>query len=209
MLLPEAGCDHLLGSATPQRRREASKLKKFMLMGALVAVMVAALSLPALAKDGFRFGGINPERWERWGARAEKKGLSLNEYLFNRFGGFKDQEDRWNGKHWRKDHDDRNDREKVVGAAPAVEQSVKQQAESGDVSQSFNVSNTGDNSNQCAGIQGVANTGNAQNQISVVQNGSTADDFSFEDVGSTITVSPSNLTLCDQQVKQTATAYGW
>ena len=209
MLLPEAGCDHLLGSAKPQRRREASKLNKFMLMGALVAVMVAALSLPALAKDGFRFGGINPERWERWEERAEKKGLSLNEYLFNRFGGFKDQEDRWNGNHWRKDHDDRNDREKVVGAAPAVEQSLKQQAESGDVKQSFNVSNTGDNSNQCAGIQGVANTGNAQNQISVIQNGSTADDFSFEDVGSTITVSPSNLTLCDQQVNQTATAYGW
>ena len=171
-------------------------MKKFMLMGALVAVMVAALSLPALAKDGFRFGGINPERWERWEERAEKKGLSLNEYLFNRFGGFKDQEDRWNGNHWRKDHDDRDEREKVVGAAPAVEQSL-------------NVSNTGDNSNQCAGIQGVANTGNAQNQISVIQNGSTADDFSFEDVGSTITVSPSNLTLCDQQVNQTATAYGW
>ena len=184
-------------------------MKKFMLMGALVAVMVAALSLPALAKDGFRFGGINPERWERWEERAEKKGLSLNEYLFNRFGGFKDQENRWNGYHWWKDHDDRDDREKVVGAAPAVEQSLKQQAESGDVNQSFNVSNSGDNSNQCAGIQGVANTGNAQNQISVIQNGSTADDFSFEDVGSTITVSPSNLTLCDQQVKQTATAYGW
>jgi hypothetical protein len=37
-------------------------------------------------------------------------------------------------------------------------------AESGEVDQSFTVTSEGDNSNQCAGIQGVANTGNAQNQ---------------------------------------------
>jgi hypothetical protein len=80
-----------------------------------------------------------------------------------------------------------NDGNEVV---PAVSQEFDQQAESGDVSQSFNVSNTGDNSNQCAGIQGVANTGNAQNQIGVLQYGSEADDFSFEDSGSSINVSP-------------------
>jgi hypothetical protein len=76
------------------------------------------------------------------------------------------------------------------------------------VSQSFNVSNTGDNSNQCAGVQGVANTGNAQNQIGVLQYGSEADDFEIEDSGSTITVSPVNATQCDQQVNQAAAAYG-
>jgi hypothetical protein len=59
-------------------------------------------------------------------------------------------------------------------------------------------------------VQGVANTGNAQNQISVLPNGSEADDFSFEDSGSSIEVSPSNSTVCDQQVNQAATAYyGW
>ena len=47
----------------------------------------------------------------------------------------------------------------------------------------------GDNSNQCAGIQGVANTGNAQNVIDFIQYGSTADDFEFDDVNSSIDVS--------------------
>ena len=39
----------------------------------------------------------------------------------------------------------------------------EQEAESGDVDQTFIVSGPGDNSNQTVGIQGVANTGNAQN----------------------------------------------
>ena len=88
-----------------------------------------------------------------------------------------------------------------------MDQSFEQEAESGDVDQSFTVTNSGDNSNQCAGVQGVANTGNAQNQIGVLQNGSEADDFSFEDSGSSINVSPTNLTSCDQEVNQAASAY--
>src|SRR5688500_2804907 len=48
---------------------------------------------------------------------------------------------------------------------------VEQDAESGDVDQSFDVSQTGDNSNQCVGVQGVANTGNAQNVTDVTQLG--------------------------------------
>jgi hypothetical protein len=89
-----------------------------------------------------------------------------------------------------------------------VGQEFDQEAESGDVDQSFDVSNTGDNSNQCVGIQGVANTGNAQNQIGVLQYGSEADDFEFEDSGSSIEVSPENSTTCDQQVNQAASAFG-
>ena len=79
------------------------------------------------------------------------------------------------------------------------------------MNQSFNVSNTGDNSNQCAGVQGVANTGSAQNQIGVLQYGSEADDFSFEDSGASINVSPNNYTSCDQEVNQAASAayHGW
>jgi hypothetical protein len=76
------------------------------------------------------------------------------------------------------------------------------------VDQSFDVSQTGDNSNQCVGIQGVANTGNAQNQTSLIQYGSGADDFEFDEVGSNIEVSPSNSTECDQQVNQAASASG-
>ena len=89
-----------------------------------------------------------------------------------------------------------------------IGQEFDQEAESGDVSQSFDVSSTGDNSNQCAGIQGVANTGNAQNQLGVLQYGSEADDFEFDEVGSDISVSPESSTTCDQQVNQAASASG-
>ena len=84
----------------------------------------------------------------------------------------------------------------------------EQEGESGELDQSFEVSSSGDNSNQCVGIQGVGNTGNAQSLTDVLQYGSTADEFEFEEVGSTITVSPSNSTSCDQQVNQAATASG-
>ena len=47
--------------------------------------------------------------------------------------------------------------------------SFEQEAECGDIDQSFDVSGGGENSNQSVAIQGVANTGNAQNQIGVFQ----------------------------------------
>ena len=99
----------------------------------------------------------------------------------------------------------------VVAAVPAIAQigqEAEQETESGEVDQSFEVSSTGDNSNQCANIQGVANTGNAQNQLDLIQYGSEADDFEFDEVGSTLTVSPTNSTTCDQQVNQAASASG-
>jgi uncharacterized membrane protein len=97
----------------------------------------------------------------------------------------------------------------AVAAMPAVAQlsmETEQEAESGGVDQSFTVTGEGDNSNQCVGIQGVANTGNAQNVVDLIQYGPEADDFEFEEVGSTIDVSPSNSTTCDQQVNQAAAA---
>ena len=99
----------------------------------------------------------------------------------------------------------------VVAAVPAIAQigqEFEQETESGDVDQSFTVTSEGDNSNQCAGIQGVANTGNAQNQIGVLQYGSEADDFEFDEVGSNVDVSPSSTTECNQQVNQAASASG-
>jgi hypothetical protein len=87
-----------------------------------------------------------------------------------------------------------------------LNQDVEQEAESGDVDQSFDVSGTDDNSNQTAGIQGVANTGNAQNVIDVTQVGGDADDFEFDDVGSSIEVSPSSTTDSVQRVNQSASA---
>jgi len=97
----------------------------------------------------------------------------------------------------------------IVAIAPAiaqVSQESEQDTESGEVNQTFTVTGGGDNSNQCAGISGVANTGNAQNQIDLIQYASTADDFEFEDSDATLTVSPTNTTTCDQQVNQAASA---
>src|SRR5918994_3959132 len=92
--------------------------------------------------------------------------------------------------------------------ADGITQETEQEAESGDVWQSFDVSQTGDNSNQCVGVQGVANTGNAKNTINVFNLGGEDAEFEFDEVGSTIDVSPVNTTTCDQAFNQAATAYG-
>jgi hypothetical protein len=97
----------------------------------------------------------------------------------------------------------------VVAALPAIAQVTQegeQDADSGEVNQSFNVSSEGDNGNQCVGITGNANTGNAQNQIDLIQYGSDADDFEFDDTGANLDVSGTSTTSCDQQVNQAAAA---
>src|SRR3954465_7047334 len=83
-------------------------------------------------------------------------------------------------------------------------QDFEQEADSGDVAQSFQVINTGENANQCVGITGNANTGNAQNQIGLGQFFSDADDFHFDDTGANLTVTGTSTTTCDQQVNQAA-----
>src|SRR5215210_5366679 len=104
----------------------------------------------------------------------------------------------------------------LVTAVPAIaqiEQDNEQEADSGDVNQSFTATGGGDNSSQCANVQGTANTGNAQNQVNILQYASTVDDFEFEEVGGTITVNPNEHVLqdvftCDTQVNQAASASG-
>ena len=96
-----------------------------------------------------------------------------------------------------------------TGNSPnSVDQDVEQDAESGEVNQSFESSSSGDNSNQCLGISFVTNTGNAQNAIDLIQDDSTADEFEFDEVSSDITVDGTNETTCDQQVNQAASASG-
>jgi hypothetical protein len=97
----------------------------------------------------------------------------------------------------------------------------EQEADSGDVAQSFQVINTGENANQCVGITGNANTGNAQNQLGLTQfdafgnpffvddfgffhNG--FNDFEFDDTGADLTVLGTSTTTCAQQVNQAAAA---
>jgi hypothetical protein len=99
----------------------------------------------------------------------------------------------------------------AVAAMPAMaqlEQGTEQEAESGEISQDFSATSEGDNANQCVGIQGVGNTGESQNVIDLIQYASTADDFEFEEVGSSIDVSPTSTTTCDQKVQQAASASG-
>jgi hypothetical protein len=217
-------------------------MRKFMILGALVALVVAALALPALAQQngGFRFEDrqdIYEDLWdgfearygdsERWDDFEDAYEDDFEEQGFfafadGRFFGEEDleDEDRFGdegfffgdeGFFFGEDdpfEDDEDFGGEYFGGSGGVYQGFDQEAESGDVNQSFDVSNTGDNSNQCANVQGVANTGNAQNQIGVLQYGSEADDFSFEDSGSSIEVSPNSSTRCDQAVNQAATASG-
>jgi hypothetical protein len=99
----------------------------------------------------------------------------------------------------------------AVAALPAIAQvgqEAEQEGESADLDQTFTVTGGGDNSSQCANIQGVGNTGNTQNVIDVIQYASEADEFEFDEVGSDITLSPSNPVTCDQQVNQAASASG-
>ena len=87
----------------------------------------------------------------------------------------------------------------------SVSQESEQEAESGDVNQSFTVTSSGDNSNQSAAVQGAANTGNSQSQTSVVQSGSEAEDIELEG-GSSIEVSPELESQSQQAVEQAAAA---
>ena len=96
----------------------------------------------------------------------------------------------------------------AIPAIAQVGQETEQEAESGELDQSFEVTGSGDNSNQCVGIQGVGNTGNSQNVIDLIQYGSTADEFEFDEVGSSIDVSPTNTTECTSEVNQAASATG-
>ncbi len=197
-----------------------------MILGALVALVVAALALPALAQqeNGFFVGEDRQDYYEDlwdgfedhyedsvgWDAFEDRYEDGFEEQGFFAFGEdrFFDEEDFEDEGFFFGDDRFEDDDFDGNGFGNGVSQSFDQEAESGDVSQSFNVSNTGDNSNQCANVQGVANTGNAQNQIGVLQYGSEADDFEFEDSGSSITVSPNSSVSCDQAVNQAATAFG-
>jgi hypothetical protein len=158
-------------------------LERILIMAALAVLLVIVAIPVAFAQDR------DDRQEDRFDERQER--FEDNGFFFG-----DEDEDRFDGNDFDFDN------------GSGIAQDFEQEAESGDVNQSFDVSSTGDNSNQCAGIQGVANTGNAQNQTGLIQYGSTADDFEFDEVGSTIEVSPENTTTCDQQVNQAASAFG-
>jgi LPXTG-motif cell wall-anchored protein len=95
-----------------------------------------------------------------------------------------------------------------VPALAQVEQEDEQEGESGEVDQSFDVSSSGDSANQCAEILAAAQSGNAQNIQELIQTDSDADDFEFEDGGSSIDVSPELTEECEQTINQAASVAG-
>ncbi|MDQ4062301.1 MAG: hypothetical protein M3122_00010 [Actinomycetota bacterium] len=101
-----------------------------------------------------------------------------------------------------KDNNNNNNNNKMKDVE--ITQEFDQEAESGDIDQSFNVSQKGDNSNQCVGINATANTGNVQNQSGFIITGSEIDDFEQNDVSNSLKVGGSSTTTCDQQVNQLA-----
>lgn len=204
-----------------------------MMLGALVALVVAALALPALAQDrGLRFEDSQDyydylwdgfeDRYEDsagWDAFDNRYEDSFEEDGFLAFADDFEREDFFGEDGFFFDEDgfffdeeDANLDEDANfdgnGSGNGISQTFEQEAESGDVSQSFNVSNTGDNSNQCAAINSVVNTGNIQNQSGFIQYGSEIGDFEQDDIGSNIDVGGNSTTTCDQQVNQSAVASG-
>ena len=112
-------------------------------------------------------------------------------------------------------------------AVPAAAQSdleSEQEGESGEGDQSGEVSNLGDSSNQCVGLQPVINTGNALTAIDVIIQLPTGEqetkrrdiqavldiidelDLDLEDIGSTIEMDPEQAVECAQAVDQAAAA---
>jgi hypothetical protein len=101
----------------------------------------------------------------------------------------------------------------IVAAVPAIAQigqEGEQESESGDMDQSAESSQTGDNSTQCVNDQLVGNTGNAQSQNQAIQY---ASDGSPSPAGtSEITLTPNensdDVFVCEPQVNQAASASG-
>ncbi len=99
----------------------------------------------------------------------------------------------------------------LIASAPALaqtEQESEQEGESGEVGQAFDVSSSGGSANQCAEILAAAQSGNAQNVTDVIEADSDADDFEFEDGGSSISISPELAEECEQTINQAASASG-
>ena len=114
-----------------------------------------------------------------------------------------------------------------VFAAPATAQSTdqesEQEGESGDADQLGEVSNEGDNANQCVALQPVTNTGNALTAVDLIiqfptrQEAKRLDikavldlidelDLELDDLGSTIELDPEQAVECAEELDQAATA---
>jgi hypothetical protein len=125
----------------------------------------------------------------------------------------------------------------TIPAVAQTDQESDQEGESGESDQSGEVSNLGDNSNQCVAVMPVSNTGNAITNLDILIQLPTGEqhttrqdrqyvldlidelDLDLEDIGSTIELDPEQQVECNQAVEQAAAAaneetgyctwYGW
>jgi hypothetical protein len=192
-------------------------MKKMVLLAALVALAALMLAAaPALADDHDRNRGDHDRNHDNHDNRNHDNhdnrdfGDFLDEFCEDSDGDLICDLDEFcedfDGDFFCDDEEDEDNL--FDGFGDGLFQTSDQQAESGDVDQSFLVTGGGANSNQCVGVQGVANTGNAQIELNILNVGGEIDDFELEDLESSLTVDPTNTTTCDQQVNQSATAYG-
>ena len=112
----------------------------------------------------------------------------------------------------------------AVPAAAQTDLESEQEGDSGEADQLADLSQSGDNANQCVGVQPVSNTGNAITAIDIILQFPTGEqelrrhdtqafldlidelDLDLEDVGSTIELNPEQAVECAQAVDQAATA---
>jgi hypothetical protein len=230
----------LLGSRQERKIFVMGSIKSVIAVGAVTALMVPVAVVPALAEDND--GQFDNDRYDGIGASwIEERAEHIEDFYDEVYGIDLDLDD---DSGWYEDgyYDDGwyDDGFFFVGEGfedfeQEEAESVEQEAESGDVEQSFEVTGSGDSSNQTVGTQGVANTGNAQNAIGVIDDGDLIGDFDddrvfvddegyfdhgffrdfdgdgdvqFEEVGSTIELSPTQTVTSDQQVNQAASASG-
>jgi hypothetical protein len=120
------------------------------------------------------------------------------------------------------------DTETSQNVGEVVTQETNSESESADMSQSFDVTSSGDNANQCTGLQGVGNTAPVTGNTNILQYNAEADDFDFEDIGGSslnilqadaaadkfefdgkgdpLTIGGTNETACEQGDNQAASA---
>ena len=104
----------------------------------------------------------------------------------------------------------------AVPAAAQTDLESEQEGESGVIDQLGEILNSGDNANQCVGLQPVSNTGNAVTVVELVipSVDNIQDvldiidelDLDLEDIGSTIEMDPEQAVECAQAVDQAAAA---
>ena len=96
----------------------------------------------------------------------------------------------------------------AIPAIAQVKNDTAQSDETGNVTGSFSVQQSGSNSSQCIRPQQFGNTGSQQNGQSVLQYNSVADGAfgHIEPSGSEFTVAPVLTAPCEQTVQQSAAA---